>query len=160
VAIDHKLSLSAGGYERTAGVQYWNWRCPPGNVVSSERCGSGADWARMGGPGGGSDELDSLGLNFYSPLRHRNHLLLPGQSVCIIEPTEPKDFLDSIGCRTLDNGLELRSRPWAVAIHAPKFVGGGAEEFNSSLGNLRNHLDFADRADPPGPLNGLITVYL
>ena len=30
-------------------------------------------------------------------LRRQSHLLLQGQSVCIVEPTEPKDFLDSIG---------------------------------------------------------------
>ena len=151
--------MSDGGDEGTAGVQYWNWRCSPRNGVGGEWCGSDADWARMGNPRGGSDELDSFRLNFDGPLRRRNYQLLPGQSVFIIEPTEPKDLLVSIVRRPSDNSLELRSRPRAVASHPPEFVGGGSEEFNSSLSNLWNHLDFADRADSPGPLTGRITQY-
>lgn len=111
----------------------------------------------MGNPRGGSDELDSLRPSFDCPLLRWNRLLLPGQSVCAPEPTEPKDFLDSIVRRSSDNSFELPSRPWTVASHTPEFVGSGAQGFSSSLDNLWNHLDFACRADSPGPLNGRVT---
>ena len=63
----------------------------------------------MGNPRGSSDELGSPRVNFGSSLRCWNHLLLPGQLLWVVEPMEPKVFLDSIVRRSSANDPELRS---------------------------------------------------